>query len=184
MKLLDESERQYGQANRSYTEYMLERLELSLATCSDILNQIQPIAELEEYAALLRELIDCLKLIYMKWEEYESILDSSVMQQSLSYCTQTTALPSGPGRPPFKITKDQLEYLASLGFKWNEIAVLVGVSRMTIYRYNNLCVLASMSVSGICKSRVKLCLWFKHCLNLATMMSSYHYAVIFTHKKA
>ena len=46
---LDESERQYGQANHSYTEYMLERLELSLATCSDILNQIQPIAEFEEY---------------------------------------------------------------------------------------------------------------------------------------
>ena len=59
-KLLDESERQYGQANRSYTEYKLERLELSLATCSD---QIQPIAQLEEYAALLRELIDCLELI-------------------------------------------------------------------------------------------------------------------------
>ena len=48
VKLLDESERQYGQANCSYTEYILERLELSLATCFDILNQIQPIAELEE----------------------------------------------------------------------------------------------------------------------------------------
>ena len=38
--------------------------------------------------------------------------------------------------PIFDISKDkeQLEYLSSLGFHWSEISVLLGVSRMTIYR--------------------------------------------------
>ena len=41
----------------------------------------------------------------------------------------------GPGRPRFDVSKEQLEYLSLLSFKWNEIAVLLGVSRMTVYRY-------------------------------------------------
>ena len=41
----------------------------------------------------------------------------------------------GSGRPRYEISKEQLEYLSSLSFKWNEIAALLGVSRMTIHRY-------------------------------------------------
>ena len=40
------------------------------------------------------------------------------------------------GRPRFAISRDQLLYLASLSFKWTEIAALLGVSRMIIYRYD------------------------------------------------
>ena len=32
---------------------------------------------------------------------------------------------AGLGRPKFLISKDQLEYLSSLGFKWKENAVLI-----------------------------------------------------------
>ena len=32
--LLTEAERQYGLANRNYTEYVLERMEMTLSTCS------------------------------------------------------------------------------------------------------------------------------------------------------
>ena len=38
------------------------------------------------------------------------------------------------GRPSFEISEDQLLYLSSLSFTWTEIASLLGVSRMTIYR--------------------------------------------------
>ena len=38
------------------------------------------------------------------------------------------------GRPSFNIHRIQLEYLRQLNFSWTEIADLVGVSRMTIYR--------------------------------------------------
>ena len=39
------------------------------------------------------------------------------------------------GRPKFDIDKEQLEYLVSISFNWSEIAALLGVSRMTLYRY-------------------------------------------------
>ena len=39
------------------------------------------------------------------------------------------------GRPKFDIDKEQIEYLLSLSFNWTEIAALLGVSRMTLYRY-------------------------------------------------
>ena len=38
------------------------------------------------------------------------------------------------GRPSFSIHRSQLEYLRQLNFSWTEIADLVGVSCMTIYR--------------------------------------------------
>ena len=38
------------------------------------------------------------------------------------------------GRPRFDIGQDQLEYLSSMSFTWTQIASMLGVSRMTIYR--------------------------------------------------
>lgn len=136
-RLLEDADRQYGVANNNRTDYILERLEMTLGTCSDLLHHIREqteAEELEEYVSSLRELIDCIKVIYRKWAEYQTILDSSSeSQNTLSY--RATRHSSGPGRPKFQIGKDQLEYLSSLGFKWNEIAALLGVSRMTVYRY-------------------------------------------------
>ena len=37
-------------------------------------------------------------------------------------------------RPRFDVGQDQLEYLTGLGFTWVDIARLLGVSRMTVYR--------------------------------------------------
>ena len=38
------------------------------------------------------------------------------------------------GRPRFDIPREQLVYLASLSFNWVQIASILGVSRMTMYR--------------------------------------------------
>jgi transcriptional regulator of acetoin/glycerol metabolism len=38
------------------------------------------------------------------------------------------------GRPRFNISRDQLEYLSSMSFTWTQIASMLGVSRMTVYR--------------------------------------------------
>ena len=132
LRLLEEGERQLDVANVSYIAYMLERLELSISTCSEVLHHIRNQAGLEECESQLRNLIDSIKCIYQKWEEYRSIFDSNL--GSCSY--QASISPRAVlGRPKFLISKDQLEYLSSLGFKWKEIAVLIGVSRMTVYRY-------------------------------------------------
>ena len=37
----------------------------------------------------------------------------------------------------FEIAKEQIEYLLSISFTWTEIAGLLGISRMTLYRYSN-----------------------------------------------
>jgi hypothetical protein len=85
---------------------------------------------LEEYCAPLNELITCLKEYYQKWERCEDVLLSHV---ELSY--NTPLISSGArGRPQFEITKNQLLCLRSLNFNWTEMAKLLGVSRMTLYR--------------------------------------------------
>jgi len=40
----------------------------------------------------------------------------------------------GPGRPKFEIELEQLEELRYIGLTWTDIAKLLGVSRMTVYR--------------------------------------------------
>ena len=70
-----------------------------------------------------------------RWREYGSVLDSTIMssQVLLSYPPEM-ATSGHRGRPRFEVNLEQLQYLKSLFFTWSEIAALLGVSRMTIYR--------------------------------------------------
>ena len=141
VRLLSNGERQYGIANHDYTDYMLQRLEFCYTTCLEILdlvqhhrNENQELVELDEYLTSLHQLLDCVRKLHHKWDDYQDVLDSTMQNVGeLAYRASTSA--SGVGRPPFQIQKEQLEYLSSLGFSWTEIATLLGVSRMTIYRY-------------------------------------------------
>lgn len=138
-RLVEEAERLYGMANYTYAEYIVERLEICITACSNLLQTIQRAnSQLEDdYKTSLQELNECLKLLHRKWREYESILDSYPTEAccNLSYQAPSNRVHLHPGRPKFEISKDQLEYLSSLGFKWNEISALLRVSRMTVYRY-------------------------------------------------
>ncbi len=49
----------------------------------------------------------------------------SILVNTISLCDRS-------GRPRFNISKQQLEYLCSLSFKWNGIAILLGVSRINL----------------------------------------------------
>lgn len=46
----------------------------------------------------------------------------------------STVQSRGRGRPKFDIKADQLEYLRSLSFSWKDIAAMLGICRMTLYR--------------------------------------------------
>ena len=75
--LLEEADRQYGVANQSYTEYVLERLDICLQTCRTVRGQITPsvvTGRLQFYLDEIDELISCLKSIRRKWKEYQNIL--------------------------------------------------------------------------------------------------------------
>ena len=137
MKLLRELQRQYGVANVNYTAYALERLENCIITCSTVESLLlgDSSGQLADYCVTFSSLIECLRQVYRNWEEYEDLIDSHP-DASLHYHTPLVHIAGQAGRPRFAISRDQLLYLVSLGFKWTEISALLDVSRMTVYRYD------------------------------------------------
>ncbi len=137
-RILEGADRQYGIANISYTEYVLERLETCVQTCRAVMAQItptNPTGRVRWYRNAFGELISCLRSIRRKWEEYKDILVSGSQSGDVAYRV-SVEITGRPGRPRFEISREQLEYLASLSFTWTEIAALLGVSRTTVYRYD------------------------------------------------
>ena len=84
------------------------------------------------YATLLGELLECLEQVAREWESYLETLQSGA--QSNAYSAPQLYAVGRRGRPRFEVTRDQLEYLASLSFTWTQTAAMLGVSRMTVYR--------------------------------------------------
>ena len=136
-------QRQYGVANEPFTYYALERIEISCHGLETLLHQMRTFistggrldgddsATVVEYCALLAELIQCLHSTAHEWQSYlDRLLELPDMRSYLA----STSLPIGCGRPKFHIPKNQLEYLASMSFNWTQIASMLGVSQMTIYR--------------------------------------------------
>ena len=72
--LLDEAEKNYGIANHNYTDYALERMEMTLSTClkmQHILLNASLDSEMQEYCSTSTELISCIQFIYSNWCEYD-----------------------------------------------------------------------------------------------------------------
>jgi len=67
-----------------------------------------------------------------EWRHYINAQER--ISDSLRYSVSINQSVSRRGRLRFTILKDQLEYLHSLSFTWTEMASLLGVSRMTLYR--------------------------------------------------
>ena len=142
--LLLNSERHYGTADLSQADYLIERFELAVQTCSSIIdglvNPSIPI-EAEEQIVLadciasIRELVTVIRSLSAKWHEYRQI-HSDI--RTLGYATPVPHT-GQRGRPKFDVDKEQIEYLLSLSFNWMEIAALLGISRMTLYRLGGLC---------------------------------------------
>ena len=120
--------------NRSYTEYAIERISMSIrnviAIKTTVANAGDPALQLVEDSAV--ELLQSLETLLQEWRQYSDILDSS----AVSYSAPTTGTEGrrARGRPRFAISREQLDYLHALSFSWTEISSLLGVSRMTIYR--------------------------------------------------
>ena len=130
---------QFGTASESFCRYASERLEVCCGSISDLLNQLRITVSggslsddeacvVVEYCTSLAEVLQSLQAIGAKWE-------SCADQSQPSSCYAAQAVPTGGrGRPKFNISRDQIEYLASMSFNWTQIADMHGVSRMTIYR--------------------------------------------------
>ena len=140
IQFLRGAKRQYGVGNEHFADYVVERLDLCISTCASVIDHMVPngtinsdeVPIVEEYRSEASRLLDCLKAIQVEWRDYRKVIDARVCDFSF----QAGTVRSGTrGRPRFNISKDQLEYLSSLAFSWTEIASLLGVSRMSIYRY-------------------------------------------------
>lgn len=137
-------DRHSSTSSERYVEYVLERIPL----CLRVIRQIAVVLLQSYNDSLIQdekdiinyytgELSDLFQTICAISNEWESQLDYIVSHRPNSRATSYTSpvLQLGiRGRPRFDIGESQLEYLSSLSFSWKQIASLLGVSRMTIYR--------------------------------------------------
>ena len=140
MTFVERIQHQYELANVNFCEYVVDRLETVSSSCRYLLDRIHSADEeinvgtsekhrtCEELKDNVEELIACLQYIHGKWLD---IATAETFRHR--YHVETTN--RGRGRPSFNISKEQLLHLSSLHFNWSEIASLLGVSRMTVYRY-------------------------------------------------
>ena len=130
-----ELERQRGVATSTYCEYAVQRLE----NCETVVQHLHSVLEnsnredvdrsvISRYSERFSSLLLLISELRVQWEHYLT----SVEQSSFRY--RPTVERGALGRPRFVILQDQLEYLHSLSFTWEEIASIFQVSRMTIYR--------------------------------------------------
>lgn len=126
-------------ASQGRLEYYLERLEVILSNTHRIKNVLdsspQPnnadeMSVLDHYRRSISEVLMHLNRVYT---EIDRSLDAYLSSSATAYQSGTVHS-SRRGRPKFDITEDQLTYLASLSFKWKQVARMLGVSRMTLYR--------------------------------------------------
>ena len=146
--LIETSERQFGIASASLADHLTERFEIAIQSCTGILNCLNnppssvsldndEQAIVVSYKREIDELNGYLRVLLDQWKEYRMLLDST----SFGFSYRASVTHTGRrGRPRFDIDKEQLEYLLSVSFNWSEIAALLGVSRMTLYRYVYMCV--------------------------------------------
>ena len=76
---------------------------------------------------------------------YQYTLDSYSQDQGIRF--EVLHVSGRRGRPPFWIRRSHLEYLLSLGFTWTEMAALLGVSRLTLYRLDALYIMATLQLN-------------------------------------
>ena len=137
---LRELHRRYESCSEAYGSYAMERLEICISSVSRLKNHLEDgLTRVEQenrpivrrYVSDMEELVSYLRSLSREFQDHVDARER--MSESMRYRVEVSQ-PTGRGRPRFLISRDQLEYLRSLLFTWTEIATLIGVSRMTIFR--------------------------------------------------
>ena len=138
-------ERKFSNCNLRYADYAVERLDTCMGSVHTLVEYLsnglqdslftpQGSQHIMFYKGQLEKLSACLQQIAHKWQSYKDTLDAS--ERPLN-AYRVVAIPTGAkGRPKFQIiTQEQLEDLCFLSFSWSDIAMLLGISRITLFRY-------------------------------------------------
>ena len=141
---LDSSRMHIDSASEEYCEFTLEVLATCVVNLARILRIFQSaqrekggsftddeLQALRGYCSTLTELLDISQSLSRQYEERVDHIHES--RSAHAYSASHTQ-EFRPGRPRFDVSRSQLEYLSSFSFSWTEIASLLGVSRMTVYR--------------------------------------------------
>ena len=120
-------------ADRQFAAHAVERLRIAVQNVSAISDVLRTAQEdlVRGYAERMDDVVLAIHLVIGYWESYMENLDNQL--ERLAY--HAPLLYTGRrGRPAFHVPSDQLVYLRNLSFSWTNIASILGVSRMTIYR--------------------------------------------------
>ena len=132
-RVIDSCESQIGVANENYVNYIIDRLETGLRNVTVISetlsiacepeNELQTEEEeiISRYRGMTDDLSTCIRSLLYQSTQFR-------------YQAQVSHVQGVRGCPSFAIEKNQIEYLRAWHYSWTEIADLIGVSRMTIYR--------------------------------------------------
>ncbi len=141
-RVLEAAQRQFGIANEQYTRYTVERLQGCIRSLSILLENLvytqvsltdDEQRTLDTIKSSIEDLLECCRTIESEWDNLLDMLMSHMSTFSYHAPFVETAT-RRRGRPRFDIEKDQLVYLSSMGFSWTNIAKILGVTRMTVYR--------------------------------------------------
>ena len=136
---ISEINRQAGRSNHSFCEYATDRLEVSIENTNLLMRLLSSrnpsttpsdAVVAEQYLVLLGELLSCLRALHVEWQDYLDGRQEISMQSYSAPLIYTTSR----GRPKFEVNREQILYLLSMSFSWKQIASILGVSYMTIYR--------------------------------------------------
>ena len=135
--------REIDGASEEFSDFVLERLQLSVRSLTDIREILTSspnvhfsateLQVVSEYVTTITQLLGILQSLSQQWEVHIDNLQSSDIPTAY-HVPVVASEGRGRGRPRFDIGRDQLEYLSSLNFTWTAIASMLGVSRMTIHR--------------------------------------------------
>ena len=135
LTFVQDADRQASTANQAYSEYALERLQISIVSVSDVLNHryttriylwlnhlrsIPPSGDqqaqvVDYFCCELSALLRCLRDIAQQWQLHlDQYIAHSAATSYVAPIVNTPATQRHPGRPRFDITKEQLVYLMSM----------------------------------------------------------------------
>ena len=141
---LDSSRAHIDTASEEYCEFTLEVLATCVVNVERVLRVFQSASReegssftddelhaLQEYCSVLTELVDMSQSLSQRYEER---VDQIHVSRSAHAFSASHIMEFRQGRPRFDVSRGQLEYLSTFSFSWTEIASLLRVSRMTVYR--------------------------------------------------
>lgn len=137
---IEDASRHLGNCTSRYAYYAAERMQMCVQFVSQLKDHIQDhmtltsqpnFVILNYYSSEMESLVSLLRLLCQEWQRYIKVRER--LTESVSYSAPVEHV-SRRGRPRFTITREQLLYLRALCFTWTDIASLLGISRMMIFR--------------------------------------------------